>query len=32
VQRIFNEFEARLVDVRTPAQPRTDANPAQTKR
>jgi len=33
VQRIFNEFEARLVDVRTPAQPRTDTNSTtQTKR
>jgi hypothetical protein len=33
VQRIFNELEARLVDVRAPAQPRTDTNPTtQTKR
>jgi len=33
VQRIFNEFEARLVDVRRPSQPRTDTNSTtQTKR
>ena len=33
VQRIFNEFEARLVDVRKPSQPRTDTNSTtQTKR
>src|SRR5712692_3123898 len=32
VQRIFNEFEARLVDVRRPSQPRSDTNSTtQTK-